>query len=69
VAIDPGDLAIAQGTQEEAKMKQYQSFDDFAREELRPLTRVGFSIDDFEIDTHYQDDFLFDDASGDDDEE
>jgi hypothetical protein len=50
-------------------MKQYRSFDEFAREELRPLTRVGFSIDEFDIDNHYQDDFLFDDAADDDDEE
>lgn len=44
----------------------YKSFDEFAREELRPLTRIGFSIDEFDIDNHYEEDFLFDEQNEDD---
>ncbi len=50
-------------------MRVYKSFDEFQREEIRPLTRVGFSIDEFEINDHYQEDFLFDSASSDDDDD
>jgi hypothetical protein len=56
-------------SQEEVPMKVYKSFDEFTREEIRPLTRVGFSLDEFDIDDHYQEDFLFDNASDDDDDE
>lgn len=49
-------------------MKRYQSFDEFTREELRPSTRVGFSIDEFDIDNDYKDDFLFDNSADDDDD-
>ena len=50
-------------------MRSYKSYDEFTREEIRPLTRVGFSIDEFDIDSHYQEDFLFDKANDDDDED
>lgn len=50
-------------------MRVYKSFDEFKREEIRPLTRVGFSIDEFEIDIHSHEDFLFDDSSSDDDDD
>jgi hypothetical protein len=53
----------------EEEMRSYKSFDEFQREEIRPLTRVGFSIDEFDIDDHYQEDFLFDSASSDDDDD
>ena len=47
----------------------YKSFEEFTREEIRPLTRVGFSIDEFEIDNHFQDDFLFSEQDKDDEDE
>lgn len=49
-------------------MKYYRSFDEFAREELRPLTRVGFSLDEFDIDTPF-DDLVFDEDEFEDDED
>jgi hypothetical protein len=55
--------------EEETSMsKFYRSYDEFAREELRPLTRVGFSIDEFDIDNHYEEEFLFDEQDGDDED-
>lgn len=50
-------------------LRSYRSFDEFTREEIRPLTRVGFSIDEFEIDNHYQDDFLFEESKDDDEDD
>ncbi len=50
-------------------MRVYKSFDEFQREEIRPLTRVGFSIDEFDIDDHYQEDILFDDSSSKDEDD
>ncbi|MBI5513989.1 MAG: hypothetical protein HY909_09490 [Deltaproteobacteria bacterium] len=29
----------------------YRSFEEFAREEIRPLTRAGWSMDELDIDT------------------
>ena len=49
-------------------MRSYKTFDEFRREEIRPMTRVGFSIDEFEIESQYQEDFLFDRDDDDDDE-
>ncbi len=39
----------------------YGSFEEFAREELRPATRVGWSLDDLDIDADTaRQDILFD---------
>ena len=32
--------------------KSYGSFADFEREELRPMNKLGFSIDDLEAEAH-----------------
>jgi hypothetical protein len=32
--------------------KSYGSFADFEREELRPMNKLGFSIDDLESEAH-----------------
>lgn len=45
--------------------KVYRSFDDFKREELASGSRIGFSIDELEIDECFQE-FLFDDTESDD---
>jgi len=50
-------------------MRVYKSYDEFQREEIRPLTRVGFSIDEFDIDNNYDEDLLFDVAAKDTDED
>jgi hypothetical protein len=34
--------------------KNYGSFADFEREELRPLNKVGFSVDDLESEAAYK---------------
>ena len=49
--------------------KFYRSFDEFHREEIRPLTQIGFSIDEFEIDNGFQDDFLFAEQEDEEEEE
>jgi hypothetical protein len=34
--------------------KSYGSFADFEREELRPMNKVGFSVDDLEAEAGYR---------------
>jgi hypothetical protein len=34
--------------------KNYGSFADFEREELRPMNKVGFSVDDLEHEAHFK---------------
>lgn len=52
-------------------MKTYRSFEEFAREEIRPSTRIGFSLDELDIDNGYSEDLTFSDseASWDEDDE
>ena len=49
----------------------YRSFEEFAREEIRPLTRVGWSLDELDIDSDLaSENFAFDnDKDKDEDEE
>jgi hypothetical protein len=52
-------------------MKTYRSYEEFAREEIRPATRIGFSLDELDIDNGYQEELSFSDREldWDDDEE
>ena len=34
--------------------KSYFTFADFEREELRPMNKVGFCVDDLEAEAHYR---------------
>jgi hypothetical protein len=34
--------------------KNYGTFADFEREELRPMNKVGFCVDDLEVEAHYR---------------
>lgn len=43
-------------------MKTYRSFEEFAREEIRPSKRIGFSLDELDIDNGYCEDLSFSDA-------
>lgn len=47
----------------------YRSYEEFAREELKPYSRIGFSMDELDIDNGYQEDFLFDEADSEEEEE
>jgi len=49
----------------------YRSFEEFAREEIRPMNRAGWSVDELDIDSDLATEgFMFDDQdSGDDDDE
>ncbi len=43
----------------------YQSFEEFAREEIRPMTRAGWSVDELDIDADLaSEDFKFDNGNG-----
>jgi hypothetical protein len=42
--------------------KNYESYQDFEREEIRPLFRIGFSLDDLENEATFRErDFLAED--------
>ena len=42
--------------------KSYESYQDFEREEIRPLFRIGFSLDDLENEAAFRErDFLAED--------
>ncbi len=43
--------------------KQYRSYADFEREEIRPYMKVGFSMEDFVDDTSFENEMLFDQDS------
>jgi hypothetical protein len=62
---------LREETEESAAMKTYRSFEEFAREEIRPSTRIGFSLDELDIDNGYSEDLTFSDseASWDEDDE
>ena len=52
--------------------KYYRSFEEFAREEIRPMSKIGWSLAELDVDAELQtEDFAFadDNESGDDDEE
>ncbi len=52
--------------------KSYRSFEEFTREEIQPSNRIGFSIDEFDIETRYDEDLFFDmaaDAKGDEEDD
>jgi len=52
--------------------KYYRSFEEFAREEIRPMSKIGWSLSELDFDAELQtEDFAFaeDNASDDDDEE
>jgi hypothetical protein len=34
--------------------KNYGTYADFEREELRPMNKVGFSVDDLEVEAHFK---------------
>jgi hypothetical protein len=42
-------------------MKTYRSFEEFSREEIRPNTRIGFSLDELDIDNGYNEELSFSD--------
>lgn len=42
-------------------MRSYRSFEEFTREEVGARTRVGFSLDDIDIDSGFAEDFVFSD--------
>lgn len=42
--------------------KRYGSFADFEREELRPMNKVGFCVDDLEVEAAFK---HFDDTNAD----
>ncbi len=42
-------------------MKNYRSYEEFTREEIGARTRVGFSLDELDIDTGFAEDFVFSD--------
>jgi hypothetical protein len=42
--------------------RSYESYQDFEREEIRPLFRIGFSLDDLENEANFRErDFLAED--------
>lgn len=42
--------------------RSYESYQDFEREEIRPLFRIGFSLDDLENEANFRErDFLIED--------
>ncbi|MFO0556558.1 MAG: hypothetical protein U0269_00935 [Polyangiales bacterium] len=43
-------------------MKTYRSFEEFSREEIRPTTRIGFSLDELDIDNGYCEELTFSDS-------
>ena len=48
----------------------YQSFEEFAREEIRPMSKVGWSLDDIDFEAEMQTEmFSFKDEDSDDEEE
>lgn len=48
----------------------YRSFEEFAREEIRPMTRANWTFDDLDIDSNLGgDDFSFADKDDDESEE
>ncbi|MFO0605885.1 MAG: hypothetical protein U0324_22060 [Polyangiales bacterium] len=50
--------------------KYYRSFEEFAREEIRPMSKIGWSLSELDFDAELQtEDFAFAEESGDDDEE
>jgi hypothetical protein len=50
-------------------MKNYRSYEEFTREEIGARTRVGFSLDELDIDTGFAEDFSFNDRDDADDED
>jgi|LNFM01.1.fsa_nt_gb hypothetical protein len=50
-------------------MKTYRSFEEFNREEIRPTTRIGFSLDELDIDNGYCEELSFSDAEAEWDDE
>lgn len=46
----------------------YRSFEEFAREEIRPQYRAGWSLDELDIDNQYSEEVEADDDDEDDDE-
>ena len=34
--------------------KNYGTYADFEREELRPMNKMGFSVDDLEVEAHFK---------------
>lgn len=34
--------------------KNYGTYADFEREELRPMSKIGFSVDDLEVEAHFK---------------
>mgnify|MGYP000880861590 CR=1 FL=1 len=50
--------------------RYYRSFEEFAREEIRPMTRVGWSLDDLDFGAEMaNEDFAFRDGGDDDDDD
>lgn len=48
----------------------YRSFEEFAREEIRPMTRANWSVDDLDIDSNLGgEDFSFAESDDDDADE
>lgn len=43
-------------------MKTYRSFEEFTREEIRPASRIGFSLDELDIDNDYFEELSFSDG-------
>lgn len=40
--------------------RYYRSFEEFAREEIRPMSRIGWSLEELDFDTELQtEDFRF----------
>ncbi|MDP3275907.1 MAG: hypothetical protein Q8Q09_11970 [Deltaproteobacteria bacterium] len=50
-------------------MKSYRSYEEFAREEIRPGSRIGFSLDELDIENSYDEDFSFSDKESLDEDE
>jgi hypothetical protein len=51
------------GSNEGARaMKTYRSFEEFTREEIRPASRIGFSLDELDIDNDYFEELSFSDG-------
>lgn len=50
--------------------KYYRSFEEFAREEIRPMSKIGWSLSELDFDAELQtEDFAFAEEASDDDEE
>lgn len=50
--------------------KYYRSFEEFAREEIRPMSKIGWSLEELDFDSELQtEDFAFAEDKSDDDEE